>query len=68
MQCLLAYIYTQWNITQPYKGQNCAICRDMMDLKTVKKSEVSQKGTVKKSEVSQKEKNKYHILTHIYGI
>ena len=39
-----------------------------MDLETVKKSEVSQKGTVKKSEVSQKEKNKYHILTHIYGI
>ena len=25
-------------------------------------------GTVIHSEVSQKEKNKYHILTHIYGI
>ena len=39
-----------------------------MDLETVKKSEVSQKGTFKKSEASQKEKNKYHILTHICGI
>ena len=25
-------------------------------------------GTVIQSEVSQKEKNKYHMLTHIYGI
>ena len=24
--------------------------------------------SVKQSEVSQKEKNKYHMLTHIYGI
>ena len=39
-----------------------------MDLETVKKSEVSQKGTVKKSEVSQKEKNKYCLLTHVGGI
>ena len=25
-------------------------------------------GTVIQSEVSQKEKNKYHMLTHIYGL
>ena len=37
------------------KEQNCAICRDMMDLETVIQNEVSQK-----------EENKYHILTHTY--
>ena len=38
-----------------------------MNLEPVIQSEVSQKPVIQ-SEVSQKEKNKYHKLTHIYGV
>ena len=44
-----------WYITQSWKGMKKAICRDM-------------DGPVIQSEVSQKKKDKYWILTHIYGI
>ena len=39
------------------KGENGSFVETWMDLEFFKQSEVSQK-----------EKNKYHILTHIYGI
>ena len=39
------------------KKQNSVICSEVMDLESVIQSEVSQK-----------EKNKYRMLTHIYGI
>ena len=39
------------------KEQNCVICRD-----------VDGPRVVIHSEVSQKDKNKYCLLTHIYGI
>ena len=52
------YIYIQWNITQPQKRNKIVQFADMwMNLETVIQSEVSQK-----------EKNKHHILVHIYGI
>ena len=52
------YIYIQWNITQPQKRNKIVQFADMwMNLETVIQSEVSQK-----------EKNKHHILIHIYGI
>ena len=49
--------YIQWNITQPYKDETGSFVETWMDLETVIQSEVIQK-----------EKNKYHILMHIYGI
>ena len=47
----------QWNIT--------AIKRNETELVVVRWMELE---TVAQSEVSQKEKNKYSMLTHIYGI
>ena len=50
--------YIQWNITQPLKGNEIELfVVRWMDL-----------VSVIQSEISQKEKNKYHMLTHIYGI
>ena len=42
-----------------------AIKRNEMELFVVRWMELE---SVKQSEVSQKEKNKYNMLTHIYGI
>ena len=42
-----------------------AIKRNETDLFLVRWMDLE---TVRQSEVSQKEKNKYHMLTHIYGI
>ena len=42
-----------------------AIKRNEIELFVVRWMDVE---SVKQSEVSQKEKNKYHMLTHIYGI
>ena len=42
-----------------------AIQRNEIELSVVRWMDLE---TVKQSEVSQKEKNKYHMLTHIYGI
>ena len=50
-------IVVQWNITQPYKGMSESVLMMWINLEPIIQSEVSQK-----------EKDKYHILTHIYGI
>ena len=51
-------VYTYNGILLSHKKeQNWVICRDMIDLETVIQSEVSQK-----------EKNKYHIISLIWGI
>ena len=42
-----------------------AIKRNETELFVVKRMDLE---SVTQSEVSQKEKNKYHMLTHIYGI
>ena len=52
------YIYIQWNITQAQK-------RNKTELFVVRWMDLE---SVIQSEVSQKEKNKYRMLTHIYGI
>ena len=52
----------QWNGTMEYYS---AIKRNETELFVVRWMDIE---TVIQSEVSQKEKNKYHMLTHIYGI
>ena len=52
----VAHIYNGILLSHKKKG-NCVIC-----------SEVDGPRVVIQSEVSQKEKNKYPMLTHIYGI
>ena len=49
-------MYIQWNISHKMEKFESDVVR-WMNLEPVIQSEVSQK-----------EKNKYHILTHIYGI
>ena len=50
--------YTQWNITQPQKGMQFeSVLMRWMNLEPNTQTEVTQK-----------EKDKYHILTHIYRI
>ena len=48
---------SQWNIIQPEKNAFESVLMRWMNLEPIIQSEVSQK-----------EKNKYQILTHIYGI
>ena len=57
------WIKKMWHIyTMEYYS---AIKRNEMELLVVRWMELE---SVIQSEVSQKEKNKYHMLTHIYGI
>ena len=53
-----AYIYIQQNITQPEKG---------MQFESAPMRQMNLEPIIQ-SELSQKEKNKYHIIMHIYGI
>ena len=50
-------IYMQWNITQPWKEWNFAICNNMNDLEDIMLSEISQT-----------EKDQYCMLSLIFGI
>ena len=50
-------LMSQWNIIQPEKNTFESVLMRWMNLEPIIQSEVSQK-----------EKNKYQILTHIYGI
>ena len=50
-------MYIQWNTTQPHTQKKVSFKITWMDLE----------GVIQ-SEASQKEKNKYCLLTHIYGI
>ena len=52
-----AVVYIQWHITQPTKGTSESVLIRWMN-----------QQPIIQSELSQKEKNKYHTLTHIYGI
>ena len=64
-KCLLtdAWIKKMWHIyTMEYYS---AIKRNETELLVVRSMDLE---SVIQSEVSQKEKNKYHMLTHIYGI
>ena len=57
------WIKKMWHIyTMEYYS---AIKRNKIELFVVRWMDLE---TVKQSEVSQKEKNKYRVLTHIYGI
>ena len=59
----LEWIKTTWHIyTMEYYS---AIKRNEIELVVVRWMDLE---SVIRSEVSQKEKNKYHMLTHIYGI
>ena len=53
----MQYIYTMEYYSTIKKNEIMPFTATWMDLQTIVKSEVSQK-----------EKNKYHILTHIFGI
>ena len=57
------WIKTMWHIYT--MGYYSAIKRNEIELFVVRWMDIE---TVIQSEVSQKEKNKYHMLTHIYGI
>ena len=57
------WIKKMWHIYTV--GYYSAIKRNEIELFVVKWMDLD---SVKQSEVSQKEKNKYHMLTHIYGI
>ena len=59
LQCVCVYIYTH---TKEYYS---AIKRNEFELVLSRWMNLE---SVIQSEVSQKEKNKYHILIHIYGI
>ena len=57
------WIKKMWHI---YTMECCsAIKRNEIELFVVRRTDLE---SVIKSKVSQKEKNKYHMLTHIYGI
>ena len=53
----VVHIYNGILLSQKKKNEIGSFVETWMDLETVIQSEVSQK-----------EKNKYHMLTHIYGI
>ena len=54
------------DVAHIYNGEYySAIKRNKIELSVVRWMDVQ---SVIQSEVNQKEKNKYHILTHIYGI
>ena len=57
--------YTQWSITQPYKGRLFFFLRKTFDSVLIRWMNLE---PILQSEVSQKEESKYHILMHIYGI
>ena len=64
-KCLLIEedgIFLRWTITMEYYS---AIKRNETELFVVRWMDLE---SVIQSEVSQKDKNKYHMLTHIYGI
>ena len=51
------WAYIRWNTTQPLKGTKWGhLVETWINLETVTQSEMSQE-----------EKNKYHILTHVWG-
>ena len=53
------------HVAHIYNGYYSAIKRNKIELFVVRWMDLE---TVIQSEVSQKEKNKYHMLTHIYGV
>ena len=76
----LWYIYTvEYSVQFSSVTQSCPTLRDPMNHSGILLSRKRDKfesvpvrwmnlGPVMQSEISQKEKNKYHILMHIYGI
>ena len=53
------------DVAHIYNGILLAIERNKIELFVVRRMDLE---SVIQSEVSQKEKNKYHMLSHIYGI
>ena len=74
--CVPRFIAPLFTIARSWKQHKCTLRRmELKNYSAIKRNEIElfvvrwmNLESVIQSEVSQKEKNKYHILTHIYGI